>query len=153
MLNIHSYSLSATPISDSGSPHLFVTRVGTPTYDNKSQIWYNGSPMALTEGREALRFRPWSIKFILSLPADKPVCPPVHPCSARSVLRPECVAVAIPGTGSDRRNARKCPGGKQSIICSIFCLALSYPCPVHKQIDPLLQKNSLALSQRLEPPR
>ena len=31
--------------------------------------------MALTEGREALRFRPWSIKFILSLPADKPACP------------------------------------------------------------------------------
>ena len=32
--------------------------------------------MALTEGREALRFRPWSIKFILSQQTN--------PCSARS---------------------------------------------------------------------
>ena len=32
--------------------------------------------MALTEGREALRFRPWSIKFILSQQTNP--CAPLH---------------------------------------------------------------------------
>ena len=79
--------------------------------------------MALTEGREALRFRPWGIKF-------KPVCPPVHPCSARSVLLPECVAVATPGgTGSDRRKPIPllyCCGQ----VSSAFCRTRTRPRPV-----------------------
>ena len=53
--------------------------------------------------------------LIHTLPADKPVCPPMLPCSARSVLLPECIAVATPGgTGSDRSNGRKC-------LSSTFC--------------------------------
>ena len=37
------------------------------------------------------------------------------PCSVRSVLLPECIAVATPGgTGSDRSNGRKC-------LSSMFC--------------------------------
>ena len=58
------------------------------------------------------------------------MCPPVHPCSARSVLLPECVAVATPGgTGSDRRKPIPqlycC-----SQVSSAFCWTRTRPRPV-----------------------
>ena len=58
------------------------------------------------------------------------MCPPVHPCSARSVLLPECVAVATPGgTGSDRRKPIPllyCCGQ----VSSAFCRTRTRPRPV-----------------------
>ena len=70
--------------------------------------------------------------LIHTLPADKPVCPPMLPCSARSVLLPECIAVATPGgTGSGRRNGRKC-------LMFAFCRTRTRPRPA----STLLQRNS-----------